>query len=515
MQQIAAALAAAVALALAPAPPLPGQQPTPGPGSAPVSVLARHGAELLEQEDPVRAWDVFREVRGREPAGLEGLLGLARVHLLLGNAVIAIAYASAALLVEPGCQDAMAVQVRSLIRDRLFEQAVETSGHQVALVQAPSAHLLAARASALFRVQRIDDAANVYRQVLAADPLDGEAHLRLGSGLLPPAPATVGPELLRAVQQSRRGDGKAAVAELRALLLKEPDHPIAHRLLGEVLWQIHADASMANSEPAFARLRAVLPSPDLGSAPVGEFVTGYTDLSPARRLVADRALSLFARHLGRLVAIGGRHDLLLETERTTDAPSRGALRGKRTFDGRVWDDVRGIGGLLAATGIEALDEAMAFGFDTLAHELAHQVHYYAVTQVDRMRIHELYQQARQHDRCLDHYAASNEAEYFGQGVEAFACYGKRPGCETTHGLTRFELYRRDRELHDFIAALVDRDPLADPVLRARILPAAVEVLLVCGRGEDAVVAAEMLGEGAQKQELLQKAMRAQKLWRSY
>jgi hypothetical protein len=282
-----------------------------------------------------------------------------------------------------------------------------------------------------------------------------------------------------------------------------------------VLWQIHADASMANSEPAFARLRAVLPCPDLGTAPVGEFVTGYTDLSPERRLVADRALSMFARYLGRLVAIGGRHDLLLETERTTDAPSRGALRGKRTFDGRVWDDVRGIGGLLAATGIEALDEAMAFGFDTLAHELAHQVHYYAVTQVDRMRIHELYQQARQNDRCLDHYAASNEAEYFGQGVEAFASYGKRPGCETTHGHTRFELYRRDRELHDFIAAIVDRDPLADPVLRARILPAAVEVLLVCGRGEDAVVAAEMLGEGAQKQELLQKAMRAQKLWRSY
>ena len=37
--------------------------------------------------------------------------------------------------------------------------------------------------------------------------------------------------------------------------------------------------------------------------------------------------------------------LLDEVERTTDAGSRRSLKGKRTFDGRIWDDVRGIGGL--------------------------------------------------------------------------------------------------------------------------------------------------------------------------
>ena len=61
-----------------------------------------------------------------------------------------------------------------------------------------------------------------------------------------------------------------------------------------------------------------------------------------------------------LIAKGGRHDLMLEAERTTDHAQRASLRGRRTFDGRVWDDVRGIGGLRAATDIEALVIALYF-----------------------------------------------------------------------------------------------------------------------------------------------------------
>jgi hypothetical protein len=161
----------------------------------------------------------------------------------------------------------------------------------------------------------------------------------------------------------------------------------------------------------------------------------------------------------------------------------------------VWDDVRGIGGLQAATGIEALDEAAQAGFDTLAHELAHQVHYYAFGPRERARIRALYTAARAHGRCLDYYAASNEAEYFAQGVEAFSSFGKRPGCETTHGHTRFELRRTDPELYDLVAELVDRDPLRDERRRQPLLVAAIEVALRCGRAEDALTAAEQLASG--------------------
>ena len=164
----------------------------------------------------------------------------------------------------------------------------------------------------------------------------------------------------------------------------------------------------------------------------------------------------------------------------------------------------GIGGLTAATGIEALDDAAQFGFDTLVHEIAHQVHYYALKQRDQARIRELYKEARENGRFLDYYAATNEAEYFGQGVEAFASLGKRPGGETTHGHTRFELFRVDRPLHDFVASIVDRDPLAGE-RRAELLQASVEVALRCGRPEDAVVAAEMLPEGPMRTAALLRA----------
>jgi hypothetical protein len=224
--------------------------------------------------------------------------------------------------------------------------------------------------------------------------------------------------------------------------------------------------------------------------------------------VVDRTMAMWRRYLSKLLAVGGRHDLLGELERTTDAEARSNLRGQRTFDGRVWDDVRGVGGPQAATGIEALDDAATFGFDTFAHEVAHQVHYYAFTRAQRTRLRALYQQALAEGRCLDFYAASNEAEYFGQGVEAFACLGKRPGGETTHGHTRFELLAVDPELHAFLVGAVDCDPLATPGRREVVLEAAVAVALRCGRPRDAVVAAGLLSPGPLRERLLADAEQA-------
>jgi len=487
----------------------------PPPAAPPLRTLLADGDLLLQREDPLRAWAVFRLLQQQAPEQPAGLLGLGRAHLMLGHAAIASAYAGCVLQQLPDDQQAMALLVRAMIRARLFDAAVAQADLCVGAVTAPAAELLAARASALFRVQRIEDAAAAYLQVLALDPDCAEAHLRLGSGLWSRARPLPQAELPAAVTAARRGDLQAALAVLRAHLATAADDPVAHRLLGEVLFEQKARDSMAGTEDCFRALAAALPQPDLGRLPVAEFLPGYGELSPRRRAVADRALALFGRRLDQLVAIGARHDLLRELDRTTDSPERHSLHGKRTFDGRVWDDVRGIGGLHAATGIEALDEAAQFGFCTLSHELAHQVHYYALLPLDRVQIRTLYGKAKAAGRCLDFYAASNEAEYFGQGIEAFAALGKRPACETTHGHTRFELYQRDRELYDFIAGLVDFDPLRDPVAAPVLLRAAVAVALRCGRPEDAVVAAGMLPDGADKLQLLFAASIAEALQRAW
>jgi len=484
------------------------QAPAPG-GSAGAAHWLREGSALLDREDPTSAWRVYRlaaaTTGGRD---VDCLIGLGRAHLMLGRSGFANDYADAALAAAPRSQEAMALSVRALIRARAFDQAVRRSAWFVQRADEPAADLLAAQASALFRVQRIDEAAAVYRAAIARDDGHAEAHLRLGSGLLAPREAAIGAELRDATAAIARGDLARAESLLRRSLAQQPLHPIAHRLLGEVLYAQRNQLSMAGTDPVFRALAAARPRPDVRNRPVAAFLPGYCDLSPERAAVVDRAVALFGRHLGRLVAVGPSHDLLRELERTTDADARSALRGKRTFDGRVWDDVRGVGGLQAATGIEALDEAAQFGFDTLAHELAHQVHFYGFTMAQRVRIKQLYERALRENRCLDYYAASNEAEYFGQGVEAFASFGKRPGGEATHGHTRFELYRVDRELHDFVASVVDFDPLRDPVLRERLLAAGVAVALRCGRAEDAVVAAELLRPGAERDRLLAEARAA-------
>lgn len=502
VRAVAAVLFAVAAAAQDPPPPAPAGDVRSS------SALLREGRERLDVEDPCGAWQAFRRAAAIDGDAAAARIGLGAAHLMLGQSAFALAWADAALAVDRAAQDAMALAVRARIRARRFDDAVETAAAFVAAAGAPAAELLAAQASALFRVQRIDDAAGAYAAVLAVEPLHAEAHLRLGSGLLDAGPCVLPPQLVAAVTANARGDRAAAIAALREALAAAPRHPIAHRLLGETLFAQKAASAMASNDPAFSALAAAQTAPDVRGLPLAEFVPGYASLAPSRRLVVDRTAAMFARQLPKLVAVGGRHDLLVELERTTDASARANLRGKRTFDGRVWDDVRGVGGMQAATGIEALDEAHGFGFDTFAHEVAHQAHYYAFTPVQRARIRALYQRALAEGRCLDFYAATNEAEYFGQGVEAFASLAKRPGGETTHGHTRFELWRVDRDLHDFVAEVVAYDPLAVPGARERLLAAACAVALRVGRPQDAVVAAGMMAAGEARDGWLRAAERA-------
>lgn len=483
------------------------QAPAPG-GAAPTPLhWLREGQARLRQEDPVLAWQAFQRAldAGASPPSCQ--LGLGRVHLMLGRAEPAKRCATVVLEAAPDDQLGMALSVLAQIRAREFDAAAHAAGRFVLQVNDPGAELLASRGSALFRVQRTDEAAKTYQVVAALDPEHAEAHLRLGSGLLPPTQVVIGEELRAAVEAARSGELQRSIRILRRVVQREPGNPIAHRLLGETLFTHRFQGSMANTDEAFRQLAAALPKPLVRELPVAEFVRGYSELDAVRAAVVDGAVALFGSRINKLVTVGGTHDLLRELDRTTDAPARASLRGRRTFDGRVWDDVRGIGGLNAATGIEALDEAAQFGFDTLAHEIAHQVHFFAFTPLQRAQLKALYQRALVDDLCLDYYAASNEAEYFGQGVEAFRSYAKRPGGETTHGHTRFELYRVDPQLHDFIAELVEFDPLTS-ARRELVLRAAYAAALRCGRPQDAVVAAKWLEHGPERATLLQQAEQA-------
>ena len=164
-------------------------------------LLRRAGAHLAE-ENPWQALRDYRRVGESSAAPSQDVdlqFGLARTFLMLGHADIAMDHYRAAAKLQQGALDP-GLQVRILLRAARFKKALAVSSEAVRRARNPSAELLAAHASAHFRVQRTGEAANFYRRVLLKDPLHAEAHLRLGSGLLNPRQVKLGDELLRGSQ---------------------------------------------------------------------------------------------------------------------------------------------------------------------------------------------------------------------------------------------------------------------------------------------------------------------------
>ena len=444
--------------------------------------------------DPVGALHAFRRALDRRADCLEARLGGAECWLALKETKRAARLAGEIRRERPATPRAWAVEIRALIDQGRLDRAWELSTRSLEVCAEPGALLFQVRGAVLFRRRRIKEAAANYLFSLDLPGDHLEAHTRLGGGFLPSPGGEMGKEIRRGLAALERGAIGEALTLLDRAAAGSRRDPMAHRLLSLALRSRRRRFSFLASHPAARALARSIEEPAPGPAAAALF-PAYSRLDPVRRRVIDRVVAAWAPYMDRLLARGGRHDLLALGERTTDAPQRASLRGARTADGRYWDSVRGLGGLVSATGVENLDEAARFGFNTLAHEVTHQVHLYAMSPAEQRRIQQLYRQARKEGRCLDYYAATCPAEYFAQGFEAFLSLAKVAGCRRTQGHTRFELRRRDPELERFLRARTAWDPLAGPRGKER-LRAAARVALVTGRFQDVEEAVALMGEKA-------------------
>jgi tetratricopeptide (TPR) repeat protein len=146
-------------------------------------------------------------------------------------------------------------------------------------------------------------------------------------------------------------------------------------------------------------------------------------------------------------------------------PHKEQSKGTRTFDLRLWDDVKGQGGFHAAAGEEWVRDVKYQRFNVLTHEFTHQVHS-ILTQKQRDKITSLYQQAKKEGWTLDSYADFNEMEYLAQGVEAYISEAKFPDQKGTSGHTRADLKEKDPELFRFISELNNRKSYRGNEIRA-------------------------------------------------
>lgn len=177
------------------------------------------------------------------------------------------------------------------------------------------------------------------------------------------------------------------------------------------------------------------------------------------------------QYLPVLAASGASHYIIPLYEKATDQKFGNELRGKTSFDGRLWDDIRGRGGFNSATGIESLEDTINFDFNTLTHEFAHQIHGYAFTKEQQAKISMLYEKAKKDNKFLDYYAGSNDYEYFAQGVEAFNSRQGKLTLKSTAKNTPELLKSKDIELYDFIENVAS-NPVTNDNYAAAYLQAA-------------------------------------------
>ena len=150
-----------------------------------------------------------------------------------------------------------------------------------------------------------------------------------------------------------------------------------------------------------------------------------------------------------------------------EAPHNFGMKGQRTFDLRLWDDIKGNGGFHSTSGADWEKDVKYLRFNVVAHEFAHQVHSFLPKQ-HREEIKWLFLKAKKERRTLDFYADFNEWEYFAVGVEAYVSPDKLADQKIAYGHTRKELLENDPDLYYFIEGLGSLESYEESEVQAAV-----------------------------------------------
>jgi tetratricopeptide (TPR) repeat protein len=460
-------------------------------GARLADVLAEYGAVYLAAEDAARAAAFFDDALKIDPASVSAITGRAGADLLERDAASAEARLRRLLVSNADNAQAHAMLARVLIESNRYDEAEREAARAVALDEY-NVDALGALGFVKATEREPETVRRLARRILLLDPLnvsarrllsqyvDGRAGLEQDVG----KEARLHGERGRALK--REGRTREAVAEFEAALAIHPRYYRALIALGDIWLRegdyeraataarmalaVDADGAAAHLELAYAnrglqeRARIEIGGTDFAAAfdrrpavPAYALTRtvfpNYKALTRRQQRVIDWAVAGLADYLPRLARSRARHYLLAFDETVADVGDTDDLSEEKTFDGRYYASLRGVGGRVTVSGLEYLEMAAGGGFHTVAHEFAHQVHMTALDKTDVQTIHRLFERAKQEGRALDYYAAANEYEYFAQGYEAFISDAKRPSAGVTARHTRRELEARDPELYGFLMKL--------------------------------------------------------------
>ncbi len=246
-------------------------------------------------------------------------------------------------------------------------------------------------------------------------------------------------------------DGRFAAARDLAneALALCPEYGRAHAVLAKALesQRFAVDVHRAGYEKRFA----AAPVPAVPG--IEDFVVNWKSLSPRHQKRVALSVAPWRQYLPVLKAGGLDYYIKPLYMLLSEVPGQGTLKDQRIgYDSRLWDDVRGCGGYHTVTGIEDVERTIFDRYDTVLHEMTHQVH--SVLTYDQSReILELYRRAKErddvdHDSFLSRYAGGAVEEYFAEGANA--------------------LESRDRDAYDPRDVVRSRLESKDPDLQALV-----------------------------------------------
>ncbi|MFY9555355.1 MAG: tetratricopeptide repeat protein [Blastocatellia bacterium] len=454
-------------------------------------LLAEYGWTYLAAEESERARRYFEDSLRISDSNIDSIIGLAGVDLLERDYDGATRSLRECLRREPGSASAHAMLARALLETGKNSEAAQEAERAIEL-DAYDVEALYTLAYVKAIERKAGDALSLARRVVSLDPfnagarrvlsqyLDGQAGYDQRVG----AQARMRYERARALKQE--GNLEKAVTEFEAALLIEPRYYRA--LIGladaclrkddyeraaavaKLAAEVDPDGTIAHLELSCAyrglgeRARIEIGATDFATLFYGQPVPpayaltrkifpNYGALTKRQQSVIDKAVAPLAELLPKLAQSKARHYLMAYDQRPGDLHGLTDVADQRTFDGRYYASIRGVGGRIAVSGAEHIDQAARGGFNTIAHEFAHQIHIAALGKKDVKEIRHLYERAVREGRTLDYYASANEHEYFAQGYEAFISDRKRPSAGVTARHTRDELRGVDPDLYNFLTKL--------------------------------------------------------------
>jgi len=317
-------------------------------------------------------------------------------------------------------------------QQRRFDASLEQLNLSLALVRTPDA--LEALNETLIRVGRTDEAIAAAEEAVKLNPYHELAHYQLGNGYsrrnYTQMAAQDGPKLEVALARVReasdafeRGQFDVARDACFAALALVPDLGRAHAILARTLeaQRFVVDVHRADYERRFD----AAPMPQIPG--IERFVLNWKELSPRHQKRVALSLAPWKAYVPVLAEGGATLFIKPMYMKLSDAPFMHALKDQRIdYDSRLWDDVRGSGGYHTVTGIEDVERTIFDRYNTVLHEVSHQVQSVLPADADR-RISVLYQRAKERDAAaqakgqmafLSRYAGGSVYEYFAEGANA-------------------------------------------------------------------------------------------------